>query len=120
MKVFISQPMNGKTTEQIERERNKAIKRVKDLLGNVEIIDSYIKIEEQPKLPVEYLAKAIQLLSQADVAVFIGDWENARGCRIEKQICEEYNIKNITLQEKPKKKHRYDDGYHVYYERWFL
>ena len=31
-------------------------------------------------------------LSKADLAVFAPDWENSRGCRIERQCCNEYNI----------------------------
>ena len=40
MRLFISQPMRGKTDEQILDERNYAISRAKKILGDdVEVID---------------------------------------------------------------------------------
>ena len=41
-KIFISQPMNGKTTEEIENERNYIIDRLREN-ESVEIIDSFFK-----------------------------------------------------------------------------
>ena len=44
MRLFISQPMRGKTDEQILDERNYAISRAKKILGDdVEVIDSFFK-----------------------------------------------------------------------------
>ena len=41
-KLFISQPMNGKTNEEIETVREKAIASATDMLGEpVEVIDSF-------------------------------------------------------------------------------
>jgi len=42
--------------------------------------------------PVYCLGESIKLMEDADIAVFAPGWENARGCRIEHKICEEYNI----------------------------
>lgn len=40
-KLFISQPMQGKTNEEIYKERNVAIEKASELLGEpVEVIDS--------------------------------------------------------------------------------
>ncbi len=42
MKLFISQPMNGKTDEQIKKERNEIIEEVKkEYLNPIEVIDSF-------------------------------------------------------------------------------
>ena len=44
-KLFISQPMKGKTEEEIKQEREDALKFAKDVLQeDVELIDSYIAI----------------------------------------------------------------------------
>ena len=44
MKVFISQPMRDKTDEQIESEREKAIKAIREKHNEeVEIIDSFFE-----------------------------------------------------------------------------
>lgn len=47
-KLFISQPMKGKTDEEILKERETAIKEAEQLIGEpVEIIDSFFKIHLQ-------------------------------------------------------------------------
>lgn len=41
-KLFISQPMNGKTDEEIKAERAKAVEEAEKMLGEkVEVIDSF-------------------------------------------------------------------------------
>lgn len=43
-KLFISQPMKGKTNEEIEAERAKAVEEAKAVLNDdVEVIDSFFK-----------------------------------------------------------------------------
>ena len=99
-KVFISQPMRGLTDEEILAKREIIKKTIESELGEkVEFIDSFMEDypgEINKHIPVWYLGKSIQFLSQADIAYFGGDWENARGCRIEYQIAKEYGIKIIT------------------------
>ena len=44
MKVFISQPMRGKTDTEITKERHKTISKAKELYGeDVEVIDSFFQ-----------------------------------------------------------------------------
>ena len=51
MKIFISQPMNGKEAEEIQRERDIAIFKLKAKYGKeVEIIDSFVK--DFPRFPL--------------------------------------------------------------------
>ena len=99
MKVFISQPMRDKTNEQIEKERGDAISYVRNKLGakKVEIIDSFFKDAPHEAKPLWFLGKSFELLSTADVAVFIGDWANYRGCNMEYKACQEYGIKAVDL-----------------------
>ena len=98
-KLFISQPMRGLTDEEILRAREEIRFRAEQVVGEpLELIDSFI--EEYPgeinkSIPVWYLGKSIQLLSQADIVYFGGDWRNARGCIIEYQIAIAYGIKVI-------------------------
>ena len=49
----------------------------------VEIIDSFFQSAPTEAKPLWFLGKSLELLSTADVCLFVGDWENARGCRIE-------------------------------------
>lgn len=95
MRIFVSQPMKGKTVSEIEQEREKAIlTAVRECGSDVEILDSHFK--DFDGSAVQILGKAIELLGTADVALFLPGWQEARGCRIEHTICEEYGI-NIAL-----------------------
>ena len=92
-KLFISQPMRGKTNEEILAVREKAIASVERELGEkVEVIDSFFKDAPTEAKPLWYLAKALGLLATADVAYFAKGWEEARGCRIENTCAIEYGI----------------------------
>ena len=94
-KLFISQPMNGKTEEEILAVREKAIASAKRYIGeDVEVIDSYFEDynPENGCVPLKYLSKSLELLADADVAYFAIGWENARGCRIENQCAIAYGI----------------------------
>ena len=93
MKLFISQPMRGKTNEEILAVREKAIESAKRNIGeDVEVIDSFFKDVPVDAKPLWYLAKSLELLSTADVAYFAKGWEEARGCRIENACAIEYGI----------------------------
>lgn len=92
-KLFISQPMKGKTNEEIIAEREKAIQRAKEALhDDVEIIESFFKDAPAEAKPLWYLAESLKLLAGADVAYFARGWENARGCKIEHTCALEYGI----------------------------
>ena len=92
-KVFISQPMNGKTDEEILEVRNKAIESASELLGEeVEVIDSFFKDAPHEAKPLWFLGKSLELLSTADVAYFAKGWEKARGCKIENECAIAYGI----------------------------
>lgn len=98
-RVFISQPMKDLTDEQILRKRDEICNTIKITIGeDVEIIDSFIKEypgEINKQVPIWYLGKSIQMLSQADIAYFGGKWRQARGCKIENTIAKEYGLKVI-------------------------
>ena len=98
-KLFISQPMRGLTDEEILKAREEIRARAEHTIGEpVELIDSFIKDcpkEINKSIPVWYLGKSIQLLSQADIAYFGGNWRNARGCKIEHEVARTYGIKII-------------------------
>lgn len=93
-RLFISQPMRGKSDEEILRTREKAIESVKRNLetDEVEVIDSFFQNAPADARPLWFLGKSLELLSTADVAFFAKDWEDARGCRIENLCAIEYDI----------------------------
>ena len=98
-KLFISQPMRGLTDEEILKAREEIKISAEKTIGEpLELINSFI--EDYPGeinkcVPVWYLGKSIEFLSQADIAYFGGDWRNARGCKIEYKIANAYGIKVI-------------------------
>lgn len=95
-KLFISQPMRGKTDEEILKEREIAIQKAKDLLNeDVEVIDSFFQDAPALAKPLWFLGESIKLLAEADVAYFAPGWEEARGCIIENQCAREYDIMMI-------------------------
>lgn len=98
-KLFISQPMAGKTKDEILAIREKAVKSVKATFNeDVEVIDSFLEDYDPDKgcAPLKYLAKSLELLADADVVCFTNGWMNARGCRIEHQCATEYGIEIIN------------------------
>ena len=95
-KLFISQPMAGKTDEEIKETRKKAIEYAELLLGEkVEVIESFFEEAPAEAKPLWFLGKSIELLSQADVVYFVKGWDKARGCKIEHQCAVAYDIKKI-------------------------
>lgn len=98
-KIFISQPMRGLSDGEILVKREEIKEKLKDIFDEeIEIIDSFMQDypgEKDKHIPVWYLGKSIQLLSQADVVYFGGDWKNARGCQIEHDISVKYGIERI-------------------------
>lgn len=88
--------MNGKTDEEILREREKAIERAKELCGEeVEVIDSFFQNAPVNAKPLWFLGKSLELLSGADIAYFAPGWEAARGCAIEHICAVQYGIDRI-------------------------
>lgn len=90
--IFISQPMNGKTNEEIKSERESLVKKLEK--KGYRVIDSIIadSPEEACNEPVFYLSQSILLLSQSDYVYFMDGWKEARGCKIENRIAKDYNI----------------------------
>ena len=91
-KIFISQPMGGLTDEQVLKERTALIHRAEKQLGEaVEPLETFFDFGPD-STPLYYLAKSIEFLAKADMAVFAPDWKDARGCRIEHQCAVDYGI----------------------------
>lgn len=104
VRLFVSQPMRGKSDEEIESERENLIAIAKAVYagrGEVEVIDSFFKggldVPAGAKAPLYYLSKSLELLATADVAIFAKDWREARGCRIEHECTDGYGVARIEL-----------------------
>lgn len=89
MKVMISQPMKGKTEQQIREERAELVKELEE--QGHEVVDTvFDDFQDGQATPLHYLAKSIESLANVDCLVCMPGWENARGCKIEEQCAREY------------------------------
>lgn len=94
MKVMISQPMNGVPDSEVRKIQDDL--KEKFAKYNIDVIDSFLT--EVPSTEIRnprifYLGRTIQnFLSDVDAVYFCTGWEKAKGCRIERRICEEYGI----------------------------
>ena len=92
-KLFISQPMKGKTDEEILAVREAAVAEAEKMFGEpVQILDSFFQGAPAENRPLWYLGKSLQVLAEADIAFFAKGWEDARGCRMEHLCATEYGI----------------------------
>lgn len=100
-KIFISQPMRGKTDEEILKERDAAVFYVQELFNDreIEVIDSFFKDAPHDAKPLWYIGKSIQLMADADIVFFAEGWKDARGCKIEHECAVQYGKVFIDMTE---------------------
>lgn len=94
-KVMISQPMKGKEEEQIRIERASLVTKLEN--EGFSVVDT-IFTSKPPKgcnEAIWYLSKSIEMIGQVDYVMFMKGWENARGCRIENKVCQEYGKQTL-------------------------
>ena len=91
-KVFISQPMRGKTETEILTERKRIIEEIRNMIGDHEVLDTYFDNFGDAAKPLQFLAKSLWMLADADCAYFAPGWQDARGCRIEHDSAVVYGI----------------------------
>lgn len=97
MKIFISQPMNGRNNNEIKDERLKITEALKVEYGNdIEILDSFFENAPYDAKPLWFLGKSFELLSEADKAFFANDWSSSRGCEMEHIACVKYGVEIIN------------------------
>lgn len=93
--------MNGLSEEQIRKNRESAISYLKE--KGYEIVDTIFSDDFQREMkegsiahvPVKYLAKSIDFMANCHAVYFLSGWENARGCRIEHSIAQDYGLEII-------------------------
>lgn len=102
VKVFISQPMRGKTDEQIRTEHNEwADKLGKLSKDEIEVMDTIFDDldGEDPTTPLKCLGMSLYMMADADVVVFLPGWATARGCKIEHECAVAYNKKIVDYDD---------------------
>ena len=100
MKAMVSQPMAGKTDEEIAATREKAIAKLEAMgyeVVNTLFTDEWYSAESMRErgvvqVPLCFLAKSLENMSLCHAAYFCGGWEQARGCRIEHETATAYGL----------------------------
>lgn len=100
---MISQPMAGKTEQEIAETRERAMKYAKEHdyeFVNTLFTDEWYSKESMEQrgvvqIPLCFLAKSLENMSLCHAAYFCKGWENARGCRIEHEAAKAYGLEII-------------------------
>ena len=102
-KAMLSQPMAGKTQEEIVKTREKAISALKERgyeIVNTLFTDEWYSDEKMKErgveqIPLCFLAKSLENMSLCHAAYFYEGWEKARGCKIEHDAAVAYGLEII-------------------------
>lgn len=100
MKAMLSQPMNGKTNEEIVATRERAIKELEAAgyeVVNTLFTDEWYSSENMKNrgvenIPLCFLAKSLENMSLCNAAYFCKGWDKARGCKIEHDAAVAYGL----------------------------
>ena len=103
MKAMLSQPMAGKTDEEIRATREKAVKALTEkgyeIVNTLFTDDWYnnknMKERGVVQIPLCFLAKSLESMSLCHAIYFCKGWEQARGCRIEHDAAVAYGLNII-------------------------
>jgi len=102
-KAMLSQPMAGKTEEEIVATRNHAIEIlhrkgfevVNTLFTDEWYSQDSMKERGVVQIPLCFLAKSLENMSLCHAAFFCKGWENYRGCKIEHEAAKAYGLEII-------------------------
>lgn len=102
-KAMLSQPMAGKTDEEIASTREKAIIALQERgyeVVNTLFTDEWYSKEAMEQrgvvqIPLCFLAKSLENMSLCHAAYFCKGWEKARGCKIEHDAAVAYGLEII-------------------------
>ena len=102
-KIMISQPMRGKTEEEILAQKAKAENVCKELGYEVEntfFNDEWSKTEKLEEdgvvqIPLHFLALSLRHMALCDAVYFCQGSENYRGCKIEHDAAIAYGLRVI-------------------------
>ncbi len=102
-KAMLSQPMAGKSDEEIVSTRNEAVKVLEE--NGYEIVNTLFTDEWYGKeqmtargvvqIPLCFLAKSLENMSLCHAAYFCKGWEETRGCKIEHDAAVAYGLEII-------------------------
>lgn len=89
--IMISQPMAGKTEEEIQTTKDRFLEYAKE--HNYKVVNTWFKDTWNAKhQPIYLLSMSISAMSACDAVYFSKGWELARGCKIEHSIAKDYGL----------------------------
>jgi hypothetical protein len=93
MKIFISQPMRGKTDAEILAERERAIKAAKAKWGDdVEVLESFFQDAPAGAKPLWFWDESLKVMADADAVIVCNGWSEASGCKVEIVFADAYKL----------------------------
>lgn len=102
-KVFVSLPMSGRDEKEVRKRMLDIYEKYKKVHQDKETIfvDQFIKaiplsIRDTKKEGPWCLGDSVKLMAMADIVIFANDFLEARGCRIEHDICVAYDLMYIN------------------------
>ena len=104
--IFISQPMSGKSEEEILATRQKEIDKIHQLFDadgvEINIIASYIDdatrkhfkehVSDDINWDIFWLSQSLERLAMADMIWLCDGWEYSKGCNVELECAMQYGI----------------------------
>ena len=104
--IFISQPMTGKSEEEILATRQKAIDEIHQLASKdgveINIIASYIDdatrkhfkehVSDDSNWDIFWLSQSLERLAMADTIWLCEGWEYSKGCNVEVECAIQYGL----------------------------
>ena len=104
--IFISQPMTGKSEEEILATRQKEIDKIHQLFDadgvEINIIASYIDdatrkhfkeyVSDDINWDIFWLSQSLERLAMADMIWLCDGWEYSNGCNIELECATRYGV----------------------------
>lgn len=102
-KAMLSQPMAGKTEEEIVETRERAIRYLETMgfeVINTKFTDEWYSDEAMKErgvenIPLCYLAKSLEAMASCHTVFFCRGWKEARGCRMEHEVAMAYEMQII-------------------------
>ena len=104
--IFISQPMSGKSEEEILATRQKEIEKIHQFFDadgvEINIIASYIDdatrkhfkehVSDDINWDIFWLSQSLERLAMADMIWLCDGWEYSNGCNIELECATRYGV----------------------------
>lgn len=98
-KVMISQPMAGKTSDEIVEVRDKAVKYLEGL--GYAVVDTYFPNDfnglpmDILNKPLFFLGQSLMYMSYCDAVYFCDGWDKTRGCTLEYRAAVAYGLERM-------------------------